>query len=94
MTIYYLLPLSLPTTWHVDDIAYLKKRGRIVRLMLTTLDLLESRGKRHDVEGKIFILATRQQPDVEVGINTCKNFQILNFRKGMIRRLMLTTLDL
>jgi hypothetical protein len=29
-----------------------------------------------------------------VGINTCKNFQILNFKKGRIGRLMLTTLDL
>jgi hypothetical protein len=32
--------------------------------------------------------------EAEVGINTCKNFQILNFKKGKIGRLMLTTLDL
>jgi hypothetical protein len=31
-----LLHLSLPSTRHVGDIIYLKKKGRIVRLMLTT----------------------------------------------------------
>jgi hypothetical protein len=49
MTIDYLLPLSLPSTRHVDDIAYLFKKGMIERLMLTTLDLWEIRGRRHDV---------------------------------------------
>jgi hypothetical protein len=32
--------------------------------------------------------------EAEVGINTYKNAQILNFKKGMIGRLMLTILDL
>ncbi len=34
----------LPSTRHVGDIVYPKKKGRIVRLMLTTLDLWKSRG--------------------------------------------------
>jgi hypothetical protein len=49
MKIVYLLPLSLPSTQHVGDIVYLKINGRIVRLMLATLDLWEGRGRRHDV---------------------------------------------
>ncbi len=49
MTNDYLLPLSLHSTRHMDDIAYLKKKGRIGRLVLTTLDLWEGRGRRHDV---------------------------------------------
>jgi hypothetical protein len=36
MKIVYLLPLSLSSTRHVGDIVYLKKKGRIVLLMLTT----------------------------------------------------------
>ncbi len=48
MKIVYLLPLSLPST-HVGDIVYLKITGRIVRLMLATLDLWEGRGRRHYV---------------------------------------------
>jgi hypothetical protein len=36
-------------------------------------------------------VATHQQPEAEVGSNTCK---ISNFKKGRIGRLMLTTLDL
>jgi hypothetical protein len=38
----YLLPLSLPSTRNVGDIVYFKKKGRIVRLLLTTLDLWKS----------------------------------------------------
>jgi hypothetical protein len=49
MTINYLLPLALPSTQHVDDIAYLKRKGRIMMLMLTTLDFWEDRGRRHNV---------------------------------------------
>ncbi len=49
MKIVYLLPLSLPSTQHVVDIGYLKIKGRIVRLMLTTLDPWEGRGRRHNV---------------------------------------------
>jgi hypothetical protein len=44
MKIVYLLPLSLPSTRHVGDIVYLLKKGSIVRLLLTTLDLWKSRG--------------------------------------------------
>jgi hypothetical protein len=33
----------------IGDIAYLKKKGMTVRLVLTTLDLWEGRGRRHDV---------------------------------------------
>jgi hypothetical protein len=44
MTIDYLLPLSLSAT----SLTF-KKKGRIVRLMLTTLDLWKGRGRRHDV---------------------------------------------
>jgi hypothetical protein len=39
-------------------------------------------------------VATPQQPETKVGINTCKNFQILNFKKDRIVWLLLTTLDL
>jgi hypothetical protein len=49
MKIVYLLPLSLPSPRHVGDIVYLKKKGRIVRLLLATLDLWKSRGIGHDV---------------------------------------------
>jgi hypothetical protein len=34
-------------------------------------------------------VATRQQPEAEVGINTYKNFQILNIKKNIIGRLSL-----
>jgi hypothetical protein len=30
-------------------------------------------------------VATCQQPEAEVGVNTCKNFQILNFKKSYDR---------
>jgi hypothetical protein len=43
MKIVYLLPLSLSSSRHVGDIVYLKKKGRIVRLMHITLDLWKSR---------------------------------------------------
>ncbi len=39
-------------------------------------------------------VATPQQREKKVGINTCKNFQILTFKKGMIDWLVLTTSDL
>ena len=45
----YLLPPSLTSTRHVGDIVYLKKKGRIVRFLLTTLVLWKSRGKGRDV---------------------------------------------
>jgi hypothetical protein len=38
MKIVYLLPLSLPST-HVGNIVYLKKRVRVMRFLLATLDL-------------------------------------------------------
>ncbi len=44
MKIDYLLPLSLPSKRHVDDVV--KEKGRIVRLML---DLWEGRVRRHNV---------------------------------------------
>ncbi len=49
MKIVYLLPLYLPSTRHVGDIIYLKKKGRIVRFLLTTLDLWKSRCIGRDV---------------------------------------------
>jgi hypothetical protein len=51
MTTFYLLPLplSLPSTQQVDDIAYLLKKGRVERLMLTAFDLWKGRGRKHDV---------------------------------------------
>jgi hypothetical protein len=49
MKIVYLQPLSLPSRRHVDDIVYLKKKGRNVRFLLTISDLWEGRGKRHNV---------------------------------------------
>jgi hypothetical protein len=49
MKIVYLLPLSLPLTQHAGDIVYLKKKSRIVRLLLTTLDLWKSLGIGRDV---------------------------------------------
>jgi hypothetical protein len=49
MKIANLLPLSLSLTGHVGDIIYLKKKGRIVRFLLTTLDLWKSRGIGRDV---------------------------------------------
>ena len=48
MKIFNRLPLSLSST-HVGDIVYLKKKGRIVRFLLTTLVLWKSRGKGRDV---------------------------------------------
>ncbi len=44
MTIDYLLPLSKPSTPQVADIVYLKKKCRIARLRLISLDLWKSRG--------------------------------------------------
>jgi hypothetical protein len=49
MKIVYLLPLSLPSTQHVGDFVYLKKKGRIVRFLLTTLGLWKIRGIGRDV---------------------------------------------
>jgi hypothetical protein len=66
----YLLPLSLPLTQPVDDIAYLFKKGRIGRLMLTTLGLWEGRGRRHDV----FLHLKCKSPsfDIEINKNQCR----------------------
>ncbi len=51
MTTFYLLPSTSisPSNQQVDDIAYLLKKGRVERLMLTTFDLWKGRGRRHDV---------------------------------------------
>jgi hypothetical protein len=49
MTTFYLRPLPLPLTQQVDDLDYLSKEGRVERLMLTTFDLWEGRGRRHNV---------------------------------------------
>ncbi len=43
MKIVNLLPLSLSLT-HVGDIVYLKKKGRIVRFLLTTFGKVEVQG--------------------------------------------------
>jgi hypothetical protein len=50
MTTLYLLRLPLPSTQQVDNIAYLLKKGRVERLMLTTLYLWKV-----EVEGTMFL---------------------------------------
>jgi hypothetical protein len=40
--------IPLPSTQQVADTAFVFKKGRIGRLMLTTLDLWEGRGRRRD----------------------------------------------
>jgi hypothetical protein len=49
MTTSYLGHIPLPSTQQVDAKAFVFKKGRIERLMLTTLDHWEGRGRRHDV---------------------------------------------
>jgi hypothetical protein len=51
MTIDYLLPPSKPSTRQVANIVYLKKKCRIARLRLTSLDLWKSRG----IGGNVFL---------------------------------------
>jgi hypothetical protein len=58
MNIVNLLPLS--STRQVADIVYLRKKGRIVRLLLTTLDLWKSRGTGRDV---FYIETIPRDPD-------------------------------
>ncbi len=48
MTIDYLLLYLYLYLLHDISLTF-KKKGRMVRLMLTTLDLWEVRGRRHDV---------------------------------------------
>ncbi len=49
MTTFYLRPIPLPSTQQVDDLAYLLKKCRGERSMLTTFDLWKGRGRRHDL---------------------------------------------
>ncbi len=66
---HHLLPLSLPPTQPVNDIAYLLKKGRIERWMLTTLDLWEGRGRSHDV----FYIESVKVPLLTSGSTTINN---------------------
>jgi hypothetical protein len=49
MTTFYLWPIPLPSTQQVDDLAYLLKKGRVERSMLSAFDLWKDRGRRHDL---------------------------------------------
>jgi hypothetical protein len=50
MTTLYLLPIPLPSTQQVDDIAFVFKKGRVARSMLT----IPSTFGKVEVEGTIF----------------------------------------
>jgi hypothetical protein len=56
---FYLPPLPLPSTQLVVDLAYLLKKGRVERSMLTTFDLWKGQGrsKKTDkqIEGMTFL---------------------------------------
>jgi hypothetical protein len=41
--------VPLPLTQQFDELAYLLKKGKVERLMLTTFDLWEGQGRRHDI---------------------------------------------
>jgi hypothetical protein len=54
MTTFYLRPIPLPSTQQVDDIAFVFKKGRVARSMLTTFDLWKGRGRGHDLWFRFF----------------------------------------
>jgi hypothetical protein len=55
MTTFYLQHIPLPSTQQVEDLAYLLKKGRVERLMLTTFNLWkgQGRGRRHDLSARL-----------------------------------------
>ncbi len=54
MTTFYLRPIPLPSTQQVDDIAFVFKKGRVARSMLTIFDLWKGRGRGHDLWFRFF----------------------------------------
>ncbi len=80
MTIDYLLPLSKPLTQQVSDIVYLKKKCRIARLRLTSLDLWKSRGIGHDVFYiEMIFRDPYRQRSIKIAVEGKTHFLVHNF---------------
>jgi hypothetical protein len=83
MTTFYLWPIPLPSTQQVDDLAYLFKKGRAERSMLTTFDLWKGRCRRHNLS--LHWKCKIPSFDMEVDKDRCRRlnlWKLLTFHPG------------
>ncbi len=74
MTIFYLRPIPLPSTQQVDDVAYLLKKGRVERSMLTVgaQSIAPAQSIAHGQIGTVSVKKTK----------FLKNFFLQNIKNG------------